>query len=381
MTTQSQVQAPWGLGLCHLHTAVHPPPCPLLLPSLGILLPSAQQVAPERHLQPARALLSPVHARGRGADRAQEEDPQGRTHQAPPEGISIGVKVIILSLLRQVHQKGGQDEAQETDVPGSHQLLKERLTSRLPGPSRRRGQPGSVLPIPGSPEGPPPWGGVLWARRLQGYVSPQNPQSPRPAPAGLCGPGHRARGWGSWFSSPSPEWSPDLGSPTRKPSTPHPPGLEHCPRNRQALRLETWDNLPGTSPCGRGSWRSLGGQHPSTLEGRHWPCPANQAPSSGLRQEGWRRTQGGAPTQGCRPLTAAGSSSSLCRPLSGRCRPRAPTNHRARRGTAALDRADQDGAARGKTPGEGAGWLPSALTSGAPSSGAQDPAPRTLLWA
>lgn len=45
------------------------------------------------------------------------------THQAPPECISIGIKVVVLALLCQIHQEGGQDETEEANVPGRDQLL------------------------------------------------------------------------------------------------------------------------------------------------------------------------------------------------------------------------------------------------------------------
>lgn len=61
-----------------------------------------------------------------------------RTYQAPPECICIGVKVVILTLLGQVHQKRGQDEAEEANVPGSHQLLQTQETVSL----SRSGRPG-----------------------------------------------------------------------------------------------------------------------------------------------------------------------------------------------------------------------------------------------
>lgn len=55
---------------------------------------------------------------------------QAGTHQAPPERVCVGVEVVVLTLLRQVYQKRGQDEAQEADVPGGDQLLKEAPTSQ-----------------------------------------------------------------------------------------------------------------------------------------------------------------------------------------------------------------------------------------------------------
>lgn len=57
------------------------------------------------------------------------------THQAPPQGICIGLKLLfhLLSLcihlwdifLNQVDKKWRKDECQETDVPGGDEFLKE----------------------------------------------------------------------------------------------------------------------------------------------------------------------------------------------------------------------------------------------------------------
>lgn len=55
-----------------------------------------------------------------------------RTYQAPPECVCIGVKVVVLTLLCQIHQKGSQDEAEESDVPGSHQFLQRQENISLP---------------------------------------------------------------------------------------------------------------------------------------------------------------------------------------------------------------------------------------------------------
>ena len=62
------------------------------------------------------------------------------THQAPPERVSVGVEVVVLPLLRQVHQKRGQDEAQEADVPGSDQLLESWPRQRT-GPASSPARP------------------------------------------------------------------------------------------------------------------------------------------------------------------------------------------------------------------------------------------------
>lgn len=77
------------------------------------------------------------------------------THQAPPESIGVGVKVVILALLRQVHQERGQDEAEEADVPGGDQLLEGKATSRPPGqhPAHSAaGGPRALLPKEACPQ-------------------------------------------------------------------------------------------------------------------------------------------------------------------------------------------------------------------------------------
>lgn len=44
-------------------------------------------------------------------------------HRSPPQGICIGGKVLVEFFLHQINQEGGEDENQEPDIPGSHQLL------------------------------------------------------------------------------------------------------------------------------------------------------------------------------------------------------------------------------------------------------------------
>lgn len=75
--------------------------------------------------------------------------PGAGTHQAPPERICVGIEVVILPLLCQVHQERGQDEAQEAYVPGGDQLLEE--TPRLSAGQR------AAQPAPRSSEGPAAW--------------------------------------------------------------------------------------------------------------------------------------------------------------------------------------------------------------------------------
>lgn len=73
-----------------------------------------------------------------------------RTHQAPPERVCIGVKVVVLAFLGQVHQERGQDEAEEADVPGGDQLLRDSMSVlvRLQPSASSRQPPGA--PRPGS---------------------------------------------------------------------------------------------------------------------------------------------------------------------------------------------------------------------------------------
>lgn len=47
----------------------------------------------------------------------------GHTHRAPPQGVRIGRKLLVELVLHQVDEERGEDEDQEADVPGSHQLL------------------------------------------------------------------------------------------------------------------------------------------------------------------------------------------------------------------------------------------------------------------
>lgn len=49
-------------------------------------------------------------------------------HRAPPQSISIGGKVLVVFFLHQVNQERGEDQHQEPDVPGSHQLLQHTHT-------------------------------------------------------------------------------------------------------------------------------------------------------------------------------------------------------------------------------------------------------------
>lgn len=50
------------------------------------------------------------------------------THRSPPQGIGIGGKVLVEFFLHQINQERGEDEHQEADVPGSHQLLQRAPT-------------------------------------------------------------------------------------------------------------------------------------------------------------------------------------------------------------------------------------------------------------
>lgn len=63
------------------------------------------------------------------------------THQAPPQGICIGLKLLfhLLSLgvhlwhilFHQVDKKWRKDERQEADVPGSDEFLEQRTTEGI----------------------------------------------------------------------------------------------------------------------------------------------------------------------------------------------------------------------------------------------------------
>lgn len=126
------------------------------------------------------------------------------THQAPPECIRVGIKVIVLPLLRQVHQKRGQDEAEEADVPGSDQFLKEVATSQLPG--WHPAQPAQEHKVPSGwrfAELWVPWASGAGTSPESWLQSPWEPQA-------------WADRRGSWFSSPSPA----LGDPTPAHLTP-----------------------------------------------------------------------------------------------------------------------------------------------------------------
>lgn len=44
-------------------------------------------------------------------------------HRAPPQSVGVGGEVLVEFFLHQIDQEGGEDQHQEADVPGSHQLL------------------------------------------------------------------------------------------------------------------------------------------------------------------------------------------------------------------------------------------------------------------
>lgn len=46
-------------------------------------------------------------------------------YQPPPQSIGVGLKLLIGLLLHGVDQEGGQDQAQEADVPGRDELLQQ----------------------------------------------------------------------------------------------------------------------------------------------------------------------------------------------------------------------------------------------------------------
>ena len=45
------------------------------------------------------------------------------THQSPPEGVGEAPEHLVLVLLDEVDEEGGEDEPEETDVDGRDQLL------------------------------------------------------------------------------------------------------------------------------------------------------------------------------------------------------------------------------------------------------------------
>lgn len=53
-------------------------------------------------------------------------------YQPPPQGIGVGLELLVGLLLHGVDQEGGQDEAQEADVPGGDELL-QRATAAVSG--------------------------------------------------------------------------------------------------------------------------------------------------------------------------------------------------------------------------------------------------------
>lgn len=48
----------------------------------------------------------------------------GHTHRAPPQRVCVGGKLLVELVLHQVDEERGEDEDQEADVPGRHQLLR-----------------------------------------------------------------------------------------------------------------------------------------------------------------------------------------------------------------------------------------------------------------
>lgn len=50
---------------------------------------------------------------------------QQRPYQSPPQSISVGLELLVGLLLHGVDQEGGQDQAQEANVPGRDELLQQ----------------------------------------------------------------------------------------------------------------------------------------------------------------------------------------------------------------------------------------------------------------
>lgn len=65
------------------------------------------------------------------------------SHQSPPEGVSIRLKLFIIFFFCQINQETGQNETQEANVPGCDEFLwvrdsSERHRGREAGSERQR---------------------------------------------------------------------------------------------------------------------------------------------------------------------------------------------------------------------------------------------------
>lgn len=213
-TGHGWVQAPRARLLATPHRPVHPPPRPIWDATFTWHSGQKQPANGPREMSPARLGRRTGAHRGEGwgdlrpwaggtprqatpSEHVLGEGPspwpqRPDTHQAPPECVRIGIKVIVLPLLCQVHQKRGQDEAEEANVPSSDQLLKEMATSQQP--NWHPAQPAQEHRAPSGWRFAELW--VPWASGA-GMPPESRLQSPREPQAW-------ADRRGSWFSSPSP---------------------------------------------------------------------------------------------------------------------------------------------------------------------------------
>lgn len=58
-------------------------------------------------------------------------------YQTPPERIGVGLKHLVILLLSEIHQERGQDQTQESNVPGGDQFLlnKQSININIKSPS------------------------------------------------------------------------------------------------------------------------------------------------------------------------------------------------------------------------------------------------------
>lgn len=54
-----------------------------------------------------------------------------QTHRSPPQGISVGSKLLVELVLHKVDKEWREDENQEADVPGGYQLLRAEVKTEF----------------------------------------------------------------------------------------------------------------------------------------------------------------------------------------------------------------------------------------------------------
>jgi len=50
-----------------------------------------------------------------------------QTHRAPPQGICVGSKLLVVLVLHKVDEERREDQNQKSDVPGGYQLLQAEV--------------------------------------------------------------------------------------------------------------------------------------------------------------------------------------------------------------------------------------------------------------